>query len=675
MGFLVAQRMNLFICVAFSVLAGWNPALAADRLAIDDDFTDGTLNANLWSVTQSGPMAVSEIKGAIAAVTPGNEQAKGRLALATAVHGNLSVEIEYEAKTYAGGADGRILLLVQGPSSYASVYYHRFDTDRCEAVFGGTLSGGASIYAYREQVPNKGKLRLARTGSTFTAAYWQSGSWRTIGSREGFTDDAVIRIQFQSTSANPAFDFRVTRFHLDADGASAPLAISGHPEGCGRYVDEGPFSLKVSAAGGFGPIKYEWFHDPGSGPVPAGTGETLTIAKPTATASGKYICKVSDANTTLESKPAVVRIGERIQFTQHPTGGRRYTGEGPLTLAVAAKGGVGTLSYAWRHETGGEAKTVSTAASYTISTPTAAHSGKYWCETTDGRETVKSNTAEWVIADPLGFPEQPATVRQYVDGGPLILQAKIGGGLGTISYRWFKNGVDTPVSTEATFTKEAPTAADAGLYRCEVRDERGTARSNEVEVLVADHLVFEQHPASVRRYVDAGPLTLQAVAKGGLGPIAYQWYIQGKDAPVSTANPYTIAAPVAADSGVYWCEARDERETVKSNTAAITIADHLAFQQHPTPVTGPQETPLTVQAATTGGLGPVSYRWFVQGKEAPVSTANPCVLAAPMPSDSGVYWCEAQDEFETIRSNTAAIVIEPKPAVSNTDPLPAAPTP
>jgi len=675
MKILVARRVMVFSCIAFSVFAGLNLALAADRLTIDDDFADGALNASLWSVTQSGPMAVSEIKGAIAAVTPGNEQAKGRLALATAVHGNLSVEIEYDAKSYAGGADGRILLQVQGPSSYASVYYHRFDMDRCEAVFGGTLSGGASIYAYREQVPNKGKLRIARTGSTFTAAYWQSGSWRTIGTRDGFTDDAVIRIQFQSTSANPAFDFRVTRFHLDADSASAPLAISAHPESCNRYADEGPITLKAAATGGFGPIKYEWFHDPGSGPVPAGTGDTLTIAKPAAGTSGKYVCKISDATTSLESKPAVVRVGERIQFTQHPTGGRRYAGDGALTLTAAAKGGVGPLSYAWRHETGGGTKTVSTVASCTISAPTVAHSGKYWCEATDGRDTVKSNVAEWIVAERPGFQEHPAPVRQYMDGGPLTLQAKAIGGLGIVSYRWFKKGVDAPVSTDAAFTIQTPTAADAGFYRCEVRDERETVQSTEIEVVLADHLVFEQQPASVRRYVDAGPLILQAVAKGGLGPVAYQWFVQGKDAPVSTENPFTIAAPVPADSGVYWCEARDERETVRSNTAAITVAERLVFQQHPAPATVPQETPLTLQAATTGGLGPVSYRWFMQGKETPVSTANPWVLAAPMPSDSGVYWCEAQDECETVRSNTAAILVEPKPVAPNAAALPAEPKP
>ncbi len=384
---------------------------AADRMVIDDDFSDGESNAGVWSVTQSGPLVASEIQGAFVATTPGKEQGKGRLSLNTPAHGDLTVEIDYDARLYSGGADGRILLSAQGPSTYASVYYHRFDAERCEVVFGGTLDGAASIYAYHEQASNTGKLRLVRTGATFTAFYWDGVAWKSIGAKDGFKEDAGIRIQFQSTSACPAFEFRVTRFHLESEGVPAQLAFTTQPAGCRRYADEGDYTLKAAANGGLGTLKYEWFRDTGTGPVSAGTGETLTLEKPTPAMSGKYRCKVSDASGAVQSKPANVRFGERIQFTQQPKNAHRRTGDGPVTFNAAAKGGVGTLSYAWRHVTAAGTVTVSKVTPYIINTPTAADAGAYWCEATDGLHTTRSNTVT-IASDAI----QPNTTVVTTDG-------------------------------------------------------------------------------------------------------------------------------------------------------------------------------------------------------------------------------------------------------------------
>jgi len=430
---------------------------AEPKAQIMDDFS--VVESNAWTVESTGSMTAVRTGEVFRMTAEAGTTGKSKASLNLRVKGDFATDVAYRVAWFSGGADARAQLIVAGEKSFVTLYYHRFEAKHAEIIFGGTLDGTAAVYTFNEDnVPDTGVLRLMRTRDTLTAQLWDGSTWRNIGTKAGFTEDATVRLQSQTTSTFPGVEFYFDNFRLEADALLSNLAITQQPPGGPAMITSKPITLHVTTSGGFGPVQYEWLQDSGSGTKPVGTGDTWTIAKPDTTSAGTYTCRISDSVMSLMSAPITLKAGNATPPASSPAA----SSNGDTTVKTQPK-------------------------SSNHSPPVPTDNGSYWCETSNTLHQVKSNTATLQVGETMTFTQHPQSIKQHSQEDPCTFKAAIQGGTEPVKLKWMFKKDDTVscVGSGDTYTISAPTDAQTGIYWCEASDARKTIRSNTASLEVA----------------------------------------------------------------------------------------------------------------------------------------------------------------------------------------------
>ena len=166
---------------------------------------------------------------------------------------------------------------------------------------------------------------------------------------------------------------------------------------------------------------------------------------------------------------------------------------GPANAAVCAGGGAGfsltavggNLSYQWQkdgvdlvddgHYTG------ATSATLSISAVDSGDVAVYRCVVTGTCGTATSEEVDLSIKDAVEITAPP-TAQTVCDGTPASFSVTASG---ATAYQWQKDGQDLDGATNAMLEIAAASGADAGVYRCVVTGDCGTATSDEATLTIA----------------------------------------------------------------------------------------------------------------------------------------------------------------------------------------------
>jgi hypothetical protein len=178
------------------------------------------------------------------------------------------------------------------------------------------------------------------------------------------------------------------------------------------YVDDAPFQLNATWAGGLNTYAYEWFRNGSSVGSGSLSGNTMSLTvTPGALSVGTYtyFAEVTDTLTTVISESAQVVIGDHISLT--PLADDEVVPDNDFSLSVTATGGIGALSYEWQKFSDAKAWTVladggnisGTSTSTLFFTPfVEGDDGQYRVVVSDLYESVESNVA--TITEGTGVP-------------------------------------------------------------------------------------------------------------------------------------------------------------------------------------------------------------------------------------------------------------------------------
>jgi len=263
------------------------------------------------------------------------------------------------------------------------------------------------------------------------------------------------------------------------------------------------------------------------------------------------------------------------------------------------------------------------------------------------------------------LPAQPADVTAAAGATAQFSVATYGSG--PMTFQWRKNGTAIPLATSAGYTTPTLTLADSGAkFSVLVTNRAGSVTSSDASLTVTAPPTILTQPIS--KTVLFGTPTTFSVVVAASAPITYQWYRGTTAIPGATSASFTLPSPqVATDNGAqFHVTITNPLGSITSNTVDLKVVPAiipLAITTQPLgkTVLDGIDTTFTVVA---DGTGTGVHQWLKEGVEIVGANTAPLVFAPAVLTDAGSYSVRVTDDFGTLTSATAALVVNPSQKVN-----------
>jgi gliding motility-associated-like protein len=413
---------------------------------------------------------------------------------------------------------------------------------------------------------------LATTSYTWTAntptglsGYQTSGTTSTIPTQTlSSTNASAVTLIYNVTPEVAGCVGAPVNFEITVE--PAPL-ITTQPLS-EELCENGTASDLTVAFQGTGTPVYQWYEntvdDTTSGTAIAGA--TADIFTPPTAAIGTTFYYVvitfsSGGCNEITSATATIEVANTTQIDTQPLNTQSLCLGGTAeALLIAISGGAGSPSYQWylnttNTNTGGSLISGATAASYTPPVFTSTGTFYYYVDVSyvaSGCAGLVSTVSEVVVVDDPIFDLQALDFQSLCENADVQdLVVSVSGGLGTLSYQWYVNTVNTTTTgtaiTGATLTTFTPPSTPVGTlfyYAVATQDVSGcevTSAISEVEVNAGAQ--FSAQPISDELCLGESTNTLAVAFTNGTGTPTYQWYQNTAD---NTATGTAIAGATSA---------------------------------------------------------------------------------------------------------------------------------
>ena len=499
-------------------------------------------------------------------------------------------------------------------------------------------------------------------------------------------------------SSNKLFNIFVTEVVPSISPTLQGLCLNGVPN-----------PISVSYSGGTGTPTYQWY----SNTVASNTNGTLisgatssSYYPPTNTTGSKYYyCTISLSGSGCSVNSSVSRVIVNLTPSLTSMGFVDQTlclgGTSSSLYVETFIGGYGTPTYQWYSNTsnsyiGGTMLAGETTQTFVPLTNSVGNK-YYFCQVSysaNGCGTVNSPISlVSVLADPV-ITSQPISTQTICTGGntaPLTFTAS--GGIGTFSYQWYSNSINSNVGgipitgqTSATLSLGALTNISTTYYYSTISQTGNGCTSNSTNTssvtVIADPVVTIT-PTLQQACIGGVLAPLTVSSTGGSGTTQYQWYYNTTGSNISgtlisgATSPTLSISTTTSLNRYYYCVITRSISgcTVNSPVAQVIINSAPAISSQPTPAQGICVGGTANQMCVnyTNGAGIPSYQWFSNTSNS--TTSGTAILGAnsscytPLSTSAGTTYYYAIISFtgsgcSSITSNTAVAEIAPDPVIN-----------
>nr|XP_024658454.1 hemicentin-1 [Maylandia zebra] len=231
------------------------------------------------------------------------------------------------------------------------------------------------------------------------------------------------------------------------------------------------------------------------------------------------------------------------------------------------------------------------------------------------------------------------------------------------TYVWYKMNNQTPVSTDSQLSFKSIQPADSGEYYCTVENRLGTSTPTNISVDVK----YAPKPPSVSvrpsgEIKEGTSVTLTCSSEAN--PAAtFVWYKTNGRTPLSKEPQLVFRSIEPSDSGQYYCIAAN---TVGTTSEYISINVNYAPKFVSVMVNPSNEFREggSVTLICSSDANPAAqYSWYKKNGQKPLSNEQQLSFSSIQPSDSGEYYCTAQNKVGRKKSEYTSIDVkyDPKP--------------
>ncbi len=381
-------------------------------------------------------------------------------------------------------------------------------------------------------------------------------------------------------------------------------------------------TLSVTAEGSG--LSYQWYKN--GNEVAGATGATLVFNGIQSGDGGSYTCIITNSCGDATSTAIVVTVETGTQVTNQPAAQDLCAGA-TLELSVSVTGS--GLTYQWQRNEQNIAG--ATSATYTKADVVTGDAGSYRCVISSAScGTLNTNAAIVSVGSTPAVQEHPQAATRCLGSEVGFSVIAEGGGL---SYQWQKDGNDLAGEVQATLVLSNLTQADAGAYRCLVRNDCGSVLSSAGRLTLTEGTAITSQPQGAEVCAgDSATLTIAAT-----GPnLTYQWQRDLESLAGETSA--TLSLSNIQGNNSYRCIVRSDCGIMLSDSVTVGLAQLPVITEEPTSqgVCVGETAQFRVAANSEADL---RYQWRKNGQNMAGQNAALLDLGAVESDDAGSYYC------------------------------------
>ena len=376
--------------------------------------------------------------------------------------------------------------------------------------------------------------------------------------------------------------------NIEEPDSLAITSIETQGASCGGFADG---AIEITAAGGTGPLSYEW--DNGIG----------LVEDPSGLAPGAYMVTVTDVNLCTTTGSTLVEDATDLAIIVDEVAAVSCFGAADGAVAITVTGGTGTINYAWSGGAGA------------MEDLDGLLPGPYMLTVTDANNCTRTETV--LVDEP---PAISITVDELIapscfgdEGGAILITAS--GGSGEFSYSW-NNGLGT---------LEDPTGILAGAYTVSVTDSNGCTAMEMISLSQPPALNFDDiqvEGATCPGFADGA---IDITVSGGNGMLTYEW----------SAGAGAVEDPQGLTAGAYSVTATDENGCSIGTSVLVEGLPPVAPQ-----IIGATVLCMGSSTVLDAGFGYASYLWSNGSQEQTIEVDEPAAYSVTVTNQAG---CSGSD--------------------------------
>ncbi|XP_039469810.1 LOW QUALITY PROTEIN: basement membrane-specific heparan sulfate proteoglycan core protein-like [Oreochromis aureus] len=453
---------------------------------------------------------------------------------------------------------------------------------------------------------------------------------------------------------------RKTSEYISIDGKYAPKFVSVTVSPSNEFREGGAVTLTCSSDANPA-AQYSWYKK--NGQKPLSNERQLSFSSIQPSDSGEYYCTAQNKvgrkrsestsiDVKYDPKPPSVSVSPSGEITEGTS----------VTLTCSSEANP-AATYVWYKR---NSQPLSKNSQLIFSSIQSSDSGEYYCSAVNKLgSTLKSITIDVkyapkppsVSVSPSGEIKEniSVTLTCSSDANPAS------------AYVWYKMNNRTPLSTDSQLSFNSIQSADSGEYYCTAENRLGTSTPTNISVDVK----YAPKPPSVSvrpsgEIKEGTSVTLTCSSEAN--PAAtYVWYKTNGRTPLSKEPQLVFRSIERSDSGQYYCIAAN---TVGTTSEYISINVNYAPKFASVTVSPSNEFREggAVTLTCSSDANPAAqYSWYKKNGQKPLSNERQLSFSSIQPSDSGQYYCTAQNKVGRKRSESTSIDVkyDPKsPSVS-----------
>ncbi|XP_030634714.1 B-cell receptor CD22-like [Chanos chanos] len=285
--------------------------------------------------------------------------------------------------------------------------------------------------------------------------------------------------------------------------------------------------------------------------------------------------------------------------------------------------------------------------------------GSYMCAVQGHEDLPSSAVTLTVIYAPKNTTVSVSPSGEIVEGSSVTLTCSSDANP-PATYTWFKKNETVTIGKQKTHRINNISSEDSGDYQCKSNNQHGHQYSNTVSLNVLyppRNTTVSVSPSG--EIVEGSSVTLTCSSDAN-PPATYTWFKKSGTVTIGKEETYRINKISSEDSGEYHCKFSNQHGHQYSNTVSLNV---LYPPRNTTVSVSPsgeivEGSSVTLTCSSDANPPQISYTWYKESVASPVGYGQSYIINNIQSSNSGLYYCEAQNKHGSQKTTAVPITLK-----------------